>query len=86
MAMYIARSQPAQPAFQADRLPTTIDEFSAALGSTSADNETRIKILLGDLSPATHRRSLGIAADPVQVFGRTPMQPVENQDNCPSAR
>ena len=49
--------------FQRDWLSTTINEFVAALDAYIRwYNETRIKISLGGLSPAEHRRSLGIAA------------------------
>lgn len=47
--------------FARDWLSTTIDEFIAALDAYIRwYNETRIKISLGGLSPAAHRRSLGI--------------------------
>lgn len=36
------------------------------------NNEKRIKISLGALSPAEYRESLGIKALPVQVFSRPP--------------
>jgi transposase InsO family protein len=43
-------------------LSTTVEEFVAALDAYIRwYNETRIKISLGGLSPAAHRRSLGIA-------------------------
>jgi putative transposase len=49
--------------FQRDWLSTTINEFVAALDAYIRwYNEARIKISLGGLSPAGHRRSLGIAA------------------------
>ena len=49
--------------FQRDWLSTTINEFVAALDAYIRwYNEARIKISLGGLSPARHRRSLGIAA------------------------
>ena len=49
--------------FSRDWLSTTIDEFVSALDIYIRwYNETRIKISLGGLSPAAHRRSLGIAA------------------------
>ena len=49
--------------FSRDWLVTTIDEFVAAVDAYIRwYNETRIKISLGGLSPAAHRRSLGIAA------------------------
>jgi transposase InsO family protein/transposase-like protein len=49
--------------FSRDWLSTTIDEFVAAVDAYIRwYNETRIKISLGGLSPAAHRRSLGIAA------------------------
>lgn len=48
--------------FSRDWLSTTIDEFVAAVDAYIRwYNETRIKISLGGLSPAAHRRSLGIA-------------------------
>ena len=48
--------------FSRDWLRTTIEEFVAALDAYIRwYNETRIKISLGGLSPAAHRRSLGIA-------------------------
>jgi putative transposase len=57
--------------FQRDWLSTTINEFVAALDAYIRwYNEARIKISLGGLSPAKHRRSLGIAAQSVQVLGR----------------
>jgi transposase InsO family protein len=47
--------------FARDWLSTTIDEFIATLDAYIRwYNETRIKISLGGLSPAAHRRSLGI--------------------------
>ena len=47
--------------FTRDWLSTTIDEFIATLDAYIRwYNETRIKISLGGLSPAAHRRSLGI--------------------------
>ena len=47
--------------FARDWLSTTIDEFIAALDTYIRwYNETRVKISLGGLSPAAHRRSLGI--------------------------
>ncbi len=49
--------------FSRNWLSTTIDEFVSALDKYIRwYNETRIKISLGGLSPAAHRRSLGIAA------------------------
>ncbi len=49
--------------FRRDWLSTTINEFVAALDAYIRwYNEARIKISLGGLSPAGHRRSLGIAA------------------------
>ena len=48
--------------FERDWLFTTVEEFVAALDAYIRwYNETRIKISLGGLSPAAHRRSLGIA-------------------------
>ena len=48
--------------FSRDWLRTTIEEFVAALDAYIRwYNETRIKISLGGLSPAAHRRSLGMA-------------------------
>jgi transposase InsO family protein len=48
--------------FARDWLSTTIDEFIAALDAYIRwYNETRIKISLSGLSPAAHRRRLGIA-------------------------
>ena len=48
--------------FAHDWLATTIEEFVAALDAYIRwYNETRIKISLGGISPASHRRSLGIA-------------------------
>ena len=48
--------------FSRDWLSTTIDEFISAVDAYIRwYNETRIKISLGGLSPAAHRRSLGIA-------------------------
>ena len=49
--------------FSRDWFSTTIEEFVSALDNYIRwYNETRIKISLGGLSPAAHRRSLGIAA------------------------
>ena len=49
--------------FQPDWLSTNINEFVAALDTYIRwYNEARIKISIGGLSPAGHRRSLGIAA------------------------
>ena len=48
--------------FARDWLSTTVEEFVEALDTYIRwYNETRIKISLGGLSPAAHRRSLGIA-------------------------
>jgi putative transposase len=48
--------------FSRDWRRTTIEEFVAALDAYIRwYNETRIKISLGGLSPAAHRRSLGMA-------------------------
>ena len=59
--------------FSRDWLTTTIEEFVAALDAYIRwYNHVRIKSSLGFRSPAEHRRSLGIAAQPVQVFVRTP--------------
>jgi len=49
--------------FLRDWLSTTINEFMAALDAYIRwCNEARIKISLGGLGSAGHRRSLGIAA------------------------
>ena len=49
--------------FSRDWLATTIDEFVAAVDAYIRwYNETSIKISLGGLSPAAHRRGLGIVA------------------------
>ena len=48
--------------FAREWLSTTIEEFVAALDAYIRwYNETRIKNSLGGISPAAHRRSLGIA-------------------------
>jgi len=61
--------------FSREWLCTTIEEFVAALDAYIRwYNDVRIKISLGFRSPVEHRRSLGIAAEPVQVFGRTPLR------------
>lgn len=49
--------------FARDWLPTTIEEFVAALDAyIHWYNDARIKSSLGFHSPAEHRRNLGIAA------------------------
>jgi transposase InsO family protein len=46
-----------------DWMKTTIDDFTAEIGAYIRwYNEARLKISLGGLSPAGHRRSLGLAA------------------------
>lgn len=59
--------------FARDWLSTAIEDFVAALDAYIRwYNEVRIKSSLGFRSPAEHRRSLGLAAKPVQAFFRTP--------------
>jgi hypothetical protein len=59
--------------FSRNGLSTTIEQFVAALDAdTHWYNEARIKMSLGLRSPSEHRRSLGIAVQPVQEFVRTP--------------
>ena len=59
--------------FSRDWLSTTIEEFVAAVEPYIRwYNDARIKISLGFHSPVEHRRSLKIAAEQVQIFGRTP--------------
>ena len=58
--------------FTRDWRSTTIEEFVAAVDACIRwYDDARIKTSLGFRSPAELRRSLGIAAQPVQIFGRT---------------
>ena len=59
--------------FLRDCLSTTIEEFVAAEDAYIRwYDDARIKISLDFRSPIEHRRSLKIAAEQVQIFGRTP--------------